>query len=233
MNPWLQRARARLVETARRLPELIQRLPRAVRLGRFGTWSTVTVGVAVGILLLFLALLSYTGVQLARFERTDARRTMVVYAAPQPLVAGLNVKRVDLAATLGRLRYAEVSGTPTAPAQFSRTPGAWDIYLRGNDVHDGGSPRLVRLELRGGRGARVTPERRERRRESAAGAARARRRARGARDAERPRRRRRGPRARDAHDGRRSPGRGVPAGAAPRRGPRPDPRPGRPPQPPP
>src|SRR5581483_8695150 len=91
-----------------------------------------------------------------RFERTDARRTMVVYAAPQPLAAGLNVKRSDLAATLGRLRYVEVKGTPSGPGQFSRTATAWDIHLRANDPHTGGTPRIVRLEVRGDRVARVT-----------------------------------------------------------------------------
>jgi len=112
--------------------------------------------VAVGVTLPVLALVSYTGVQLARFERTDARRTMFVFAAPQPLTTGLNVARVDLAAMLGRLRYTEVPVTPTAPGQFRRTPVVWEIYLRANDPHDGGSPRLVRLELRGDRIARVT-----------------------------------------------------------------------------
>jgi penicillin-binding protein 1B len=126
------------------------------RLGRLGPWSTITLAVLTGIVVIVLALASYTGVQLARFERTDARRTTFVYAAPQALVPGLDIKRADLAATLGRLRYVEVMGPPTGPAQFRRASGAWEIYLRGNDTLEGGTPRLVRLDLRGDRIARIT-----------------------------------------------------------------------------
>src|SRR5207247_5679808 len=129
---------------------------RAVHLGRFGTWSTITLALLIAVSLVIVSLVSYTGVQLARFERTHARRTTTVYAAPQPLQPGLNVKRADLALTLGRLRYTEVKGTPTAPGQFSRGVTAWDIYLRANDAFTGGAPRVVHLELRGDRVARVT-----------------------------------------------------------------------------
>src|SRR2546423_935819 len=156
MSAWVRAAADRLLAMAFRLRNRAWRLPRVVRVGRFGTWSTITLALAVTATLLLLSLVSYTGVQLARFERTDARRTMFVFAAPQALTAGLNVKRVDLAATLGRLRYAEVPGTPTAPGQFRRTTSAWDVYLRASDPHGGGNPRLVRLEMRGDRVARVT-----------------------------------------------------------------------------
>ena len=40
-----------------------------------------------------------------------------MYAAPQPLVAGVHVRRVDLAGTLARLKYAETRETPKAPGQ--------------------------------------------------------------------------------------------------------------------
>ena len=131
------------------------RLRGRLGLWRLGTWSTIAVGFLAVVLLLVLSIVSYTGVQLRRFERTDARRTMTVYAAPQSLTAGLNIKRVDLAQTLGRLRYLEVAGTPSGPGQWSRTATAWDIHLRGRDVHTPGSSRIVRLELRGDRVARV------------------------------------------------------------------------------
>jgi penicillin-binding protein 1B len=129
---------------------------RVLRGGRLGTWSTLALAGAVTAALLVIVLVSYTGVQLARFERTDARSTTFVFAAPQPLAIGLNLKRVDLASTLGRLRYTEVATTPVAPGQFRRTLAVWEVYLRASDPHDGGSPRLVRLELRGERIARVT-----------------------------------------------------------------------------
>jgi penicillin-binding protein 1B len=161
MTRWAREVADRLLALAYRLRIGVQRRPRLVRLGRFGTWSTVTLAVVISIALLVLSLVSYTGLQLARFERTDARRTMVVFAAPQPLAPGINVKRVDLAATLGRLRYSEVPGTPAAPGHFRRSATAWEIYLRGADAQAGGSPRLLRLEIRGDRIARVTHEGRD------------------------------------------------------------------------
>lgn len=129
---------------------------RRVRIGRFGAWSTLGLVILGLVALLVVSLGSYTGIQLARFERTDARRTMFVFAAPQPLAPGLNVKRADLALMLGRLRYTEVHATPTGPGQFFRGPNHWDVYLRGGTAAQGAAPRLVRLELRGDRIARVT-----------------------------------------------------------------------------
>src|SRR5687768_5654862 len=126
MNPWLRGAGDRLLVWASRLRRRVGTLPRAVRLGRLGTWSTVTLVLLTAFVLTIVSLVSYTGVQLARFERTDARRTMVVYAAAQPLQAGLNIKRADLALTLGRLRYTETRGTPGGPGQFHRTTAFWD-----------------------------------------------------------------------------------------------------------
>ena len=154
MNTWVRAAGDRLPAMVHRL-RTHARHPRMVRAGGLGTWSAITLAVAVTAALLVVSLVSYTGVQLARFERTAARRTTFVFAAPQPLTVGLNVKRVDLAATLGRLRYTEVPITPTGPGQFLRTPNVWEIHLRASDPHDGGNPRLVRLEIGGDRIARV------------------------------------------------------------------------------
>ena len=158
MKAWLQYAGERLLAAAFRLRDTLSRLPRVVRLGRLGTWSTITLALLVTLLLLVLSLASYTGVQLARFDRADARRTMVVYAAPQALAPGLNVKRIDLPAILARLRYTEVKGAPAAPGQFQRGATTWDIHLRG---HAGSAARAVRLEIRGERIARVTHDGRD------------------------------------------------------------------------
>src|SRR5262249_13628339 len=106
MKRWAETLVERLLVLAYRL-RAHSRLPSTVRMGRLGTWSTLTVALATAVVLLTLSLASYTGVQLARFDRTDVRRTTFVFAAPQPLTAGLNVSRVDLAAMLGRLRYTE------------------------------------------------------------------------------------------------------------------------------
>src|SRR2546423_4128463 len=110
MSAWLRAAADRLLATAFRLRTRAWRLPRVVRVGRFGTWSTITLALAVTVTLLLLSLVSYTGVQLARFERTDARRTMFVFAAPQALTAGLKLKRGHLGGTLGRPRDAQGPG---------------------------------------------------------------------------------------------------------------------------
>src|SRR6266487_3075636 len=128
MTAWLRLVGDRLLASAYHLRNRLRTLPASVHLGRLGTWSTVTIAVVAAIVLMILSVVSYTGVQLARFERTDARRSMAVYAAPQALQAGLNIKRADLASTLGRLRYVEVKGSPSGPGQFSRTPAAWEIY---------------------------------------------------------------------------------------------------------
>src|SRR6266851_10356930 len=156
MTAWLRVVGDRLLASAYHLRSRLQNLPPSVRLGRLGTWSTITVAVVAVIVLIIVSLVSYTGVQLARFERTDARRSMAVYAAPQPLQPGLNIKRADLGLILGRLRYVEMKGSPSGPGQFTRSPAAWEIHLRANDPNTGGSPRIVRLELRGDRVARVT-----------------------------------------------------------------------------
>jgi penicillin-binding protein 1B len=100
-----------------------------------------------------IALATHAGLALARFERVEARRATFVYAAGQTLLPGANIRALDVAATLGRLKYSEVRGAPGAPGQFRRTPTAWDIVLRSGE---GETPPRVRLELRGERIARVT-----------------------------------------------------------------------------
>src|SRR5688572_15020150 len=100
--------------------------------------------------LLVVGLVVYSSVELARFARVEARRATYVYAAPQPLVAGLNVRRADLAGTLARLKYTESRTAPAAPGQYRRTASAWEIHLRGAPAQ------RVRLELKDERIARVT-----------------------------------------------------------------------------
>jgi penicillin-binding protein 1B len=116
------------------------------------------VGVAVLLLagLGGLALVTYSAVELRRFERGEVRRATAVYAAPLALVPGVNVRRVDLAGTLARLRYVETRGTPASPGQFRRGAGAWEIFLRGLDGPGGSASRRVRIELSGDRVTKVT-----------------------------------------------------------------------------
>src|SRR4029434_7876771 len=59
---------------------------------------------SLAVLAVFVAaVITYSSVALARFGRVEARRATLMYAAPQPLVAGLHVRRADLACTLARL----------------------------------------------------------------------------------------------------------------------------------
>ena len=102
-----------------------------------------------------LALAIHSVRELARFERAEASRTMFIYAAGQVLAPGLHVKRVELAATLARLGYAEVPGPPTGPGQFHRGATAWSIVLRGQDGRDGPRGTRLQLELTGERIVRV------------------------------------------------------------------------------
>ena len=63
------------------------------------------------------------------------------------------MRRVDLAGTLARLKYAETRETPKAPGQYRRAGAVWEIYLRGAE---GAGGQLVRLDTRDERITRVT-----------------------------------------------------------------------------
>src|SRR5262245_22826923 len=104
---------------------------RAMLTGRFGRWRTLLLG-----LVLALAIggpFAYSAVELARFERADARRATFIYAAGQSLAPGTNVQRIGLAATLSRLGYAETRATPSSPGQFRRVAGDWELIPREAD----------------------------------------------------------------------------------------------------
>src|SRR2546425_304626 len=111
---------------------------RDVRGARLLAWAGTrrrSTRVALGLAgvggLALLALLVYSAVELARFDRVETRRAALVYAAPQALAAGVQVNVADLAGTLTRLSYRETHGAPDAPGQFQRDGGDWEIYLRG------------------------------------------------------------------------------------------------------
>jgi len=102
----------------------------------------------------------YSMIELARFERADARRATFIYASGQSLAPGVHVQRVGLAATLGRLGYTETRTAPPSPGHFRRSGGSWDIYLRGGDLRGGdeaaGGAQLVRLQIADDRITKVT-----------------------------------------------------------------------------
>ena len=80
-----------------------------------GTFRLVTLVVAAVLILSLISVAVYTAIELSRFQRVESRRTTLVYAAGQRLVPGVNVRTIDLAATLRRLNYKEVQ----APARLS------------------------------------------------------------------------------------------------------------------
>ena len=92
-------------------------------------------GLVASVLLVLLVLLVgglalYAARALSRFERVEARRSTLLYAAPAILRPGVNVTTLDLGGILSRLGYRGTRGAD-GPGQFSRTDAAWDIYVGG------------------------------------------------------------------------------------------------------
>jgi penicillin-binding protein 1B len=116
-------------------------------------WKVLGLAAAALLAVVVLVLIVYSSIALSRFERVETRRATYVYAAAQPLIAGVQVRRIDLAGTLARLKYAESRGAPAAPGQYRRAGSAWDIYLRGGA---GVAAQHVRVEVHDERITRVT-----------------------------------------------------------------------------
>lgn len=87
---------------------------------------------------------------LSKFERVEARRSTLLYAAPPVLRAGVSVSALDLAGILGRLGYREGRG-PAGPGQFSHTDSGWDINVGSGP---GGAGHIT-LAVSGGRITRL------------------------------------------------------------------------------
>jgi len=121
--------------------------------------TLVLLGLAGVAGLALLALVIYSAVELARFDRVEARRAALIYAMPQPLATGVHVKIADLAGTLARLSYTETHGEPQTPGQFQRAGGVWEIHLRG--LAGLSDAQRVRLETRDDRVVQVTRDGRD------------------------------------------------------------------------
>ena len=131
-------------------PMKLPRLPSWPTHPRWRVVGLVSLALVVG---LVLALVAYSAIALSRFERVETRRATYVYAGAQPLVPGLQVRRVDLAGTLARLKYVESRSAPAEPGQYRRAGNAWDIHLRGGS---GVAAQRVRIEVHDERITRVT-----------------------------------------------------------------------------
>jgi penicillin-binding protein 1B len=105
--------------------------------------------------LFLVALVIYTATELRRFERAEARRGTLVYTGGQWVGPGVNLRVVNLAGSLERLRYAETRGRPGAPGQFQRRPDGWEIVVRTSAESGRHAPRRVRLDTRDERITRV------------------------------------------------------------------------------
>jgi penicillin-binding protein 1B len=121
---------------------------------QLGRWGRLALGVVIASAV--CAPFVYSAIELARFERADARRATFVYASGQWLAPGVHVQRIGLAATLARLGYTETRSVPPSPGHFRRTGGSWDIYLRGSGETGTGSAQLVRLQMVDDRITKVT-----------------------------------------------------------------------------
>ena len=99
--------------------------------GRFRVLRRLTLFAAVLLGLMVLVgggLAIYSARALSKFERVEARRSTLLYAAPPVLRPGVSVGALDLAGILGRLGYRETR-TAVGPGQFSRSDSTWDIYV--------------------------------------------------------------------------------------------------------
>jgi len=103
---------------------------RGGRFRRLRRWILFA-GVLLGILVLVAGGLAiYAARALSRFERVEARRSTVLYAAPPVLRSGVHVGALDLAGILSRQGYRETRNAG-APGQFSRSESAWEINVAG------------------------------------------------------------------------------------------------------
>src|SRR5258705_3373117 len=126
---------------------------RAMLTGRLSRWRKLLLALLLAIVI--GGPFAYCAVELARFERADARRAKFIYATGQSLAPGTHVQRIGLAATLARLGYTETRVAPGSPGQFRRVGSDWELFPL--EVGErGGKAQPVHLHVVGERIERVT-----------------------------------------------------------------------------
>ncbi|MGH7322796.1 MAG: PBP1A family penicillin-binding protein [Candidatus Rokuibacteriota bacterium] len=129
------------------------------RAGRIALYATVLLAA-----LLSLRALASVAVFAAWAWRTSSlvdlsrtREAAIVHAAGQRLGAGVSVDAADVAGTLRRLQYEEVTHPPRRPGEFRRGPSTWEIHLNPRDGSTERQPAVfVRLHLQGARIAAIS-----------------------------------------------------------------------------
>jgi penicillin-binding protein 1B len=137
--PRLTRASARLADALRQAGRGGRRAGRA--LWRRRRWIALALLLTVTLPLGIFAAWSWGVVSRLDLERVH--EASFIYAAGQPLTAGLSVEAIDLAGTLRRLRYQEVTGQPRLAGQYRRGDQGWEIFLNARD-----DPRAQRSAVR-------------------------------------------------------------------------------------
>jgi penicillin-binding protein 1B len=145
---WLDRARSGLRRVGARVARELGRSGRVLWHGK--NWIALALVLLALVPPAILAGWSWHVVAGLNLERVQD--ASLIYAAGQPLTAGLSVDAIDLAGTLRRLRYQEVREQPRVAGQYQRTDGAWEIFLHARDDPRTERPAVrVRLPLDGPR----------------------------------------------------------------------------------
>jgi penicillin-binding protein 1B len=147
-DPFHHPLRRRLGGVVRHARRRTRRAARAVwrRKGWIAVGLLLAVAIPAGVFAAW-AWHIVSGLELERVHEAS-----FIYAAGQPLTAGLSVEAIELAGTLRRLRYQEVAGTPRGAGQFRRTDSGWDIFLNArDDPRARRGPFRIRLAVEAGR----------------------------------------------------------------------------------
>ena len=124
---------------------MIRSLVRRV-LGTHLRIVAVTLG-AVAVAMLAVVVI-WTWWTAAHIDLKRAGTPALVYAAARAVEPGMSLAAIDLAGTLERLGYEEVTDSPRSPGQFRRSPNDWEIFLRARtDPTSTRSALRVRLDV--------------------------------------------------------------------------------------